>query len=317
MRLSQLIAPAHSEVIDAPDPVIDPTQILVAVKACGVCASELHPWQDGGYGFPTRFGHEPAGVVVQTGAAVTGFKPGDRVTGFFAPAFSELAVAEAWQLAPIPDGVPFELALGEPVACLVNALLRSRIEVGDRVALVGLGFMGLGLLSLVRLKGPRQIVAIDPRPEARAKALSLGADAAYAPSEVPGELFVTQFSEWNSPKGCEVVIEGSGTQAGLSLAEKLVRAHGVLSVMGWHQGGPRTVDLHLAGWKACDIVNAHMRRQSVKVETLRIGLDLIAAGKFSLGPLVTHTFPLDQVDRAYQAMKDKPEGFTKAVIEIK
>ncbi len=316
MRLSQLIAPGHSEVIDAPDPVIGPTQILVAVKACGVCASELHPWLDGSYGFPTRFGHEPAGVVVQTGAAVTGFNPGDRVTGFFAPAFSELAVAEAWQLALIPDGLPFQLALGEPVACLVNALLRSRIEVGDRVALVGLGFMGLGLLSLVRLKGPRQIVAIDPRPEARAKALQLGADVAYAPDEVPGELFVTQFSEWDSPKGCEVVIEGSGTQAGLSLAEKLVRAHGVLSVMGWHQGGLRTVDLHMAGWKACDIVNSHMRRQSVKVETLRIGLDLIAAGKFSLGPLVTHTFPLDQVDRAYQAMKDKPEGFTKAVIEI-
>ncbi len=314
MLISQLIAPQRSEVIELPDPEPTPGQILVEVKACGVCASELHPWQDGGWGLPSRLGHEPAGVVRAVGSGVSSVKPGDRVTGFFAPAYSNLALADEWQLARIPEGVPFELALGEPMACLVNALLRSRIQVGDRVALVGVGFMGLGLLMLTKLRGPRELIAIDPRPEARERALKLGADVAYAPDEVPSALLVTKFSEWESPKGCDVVVEGSGTQDGLTLASRMVRAHGTLSVMGWHQGGLREVDAEMWGWKAIDVVNSHMRRQADKVECLRIALDLVASGKFSLEPLVSHRFKLDQIDEAFGHLADKPRSFTKAVI---
>lgn len=314
MRVSQLIAPQRSEIIELPDPVPGPGEILVEVKACGVCASELHPWHDGTWGLPTRFGHEPAGVVRAVGSGVRKVAPGDRVTGFFAPAQSDLALAEEWQVEQIPAGVPFEQALGEPLACLVNALRRSRIEVGDRVALIGLGFMGLGLLSLIRLRGPREIIAIDPRPEARERALSLGADRALAPDEVPDDLLLTKFADWDGPTGCDVVVEGSGTQAGLTLAGRMVRAHGVLSAMGWHQGGPRSVDAEMWGWKAIDVVNAHMRRQADKVESLRIGLDLIAAGRFSLAPLVSHTFGLEHIDQAFQHMIEKPHGFVKAVI---
>jgi threonine dehydrogenase-like Zn-dependent dehydrogenase len=200
------------------------------------------------------------------------------------------------------------------MACLVNALLRSRIQVGDRVALVGVGFMGTGLLMLAKLQGPRELIAVDPRPEARARALKLGADAAYAPDEVPDSLLLTKFGEWDSPKGCDVVVEGSGTQAGLTLGGRMVRAHGTLSVMGWHQGGTRQVDAEMWGWKAIDVINAHMRRQADKVESLRIALDLVASGRFSLEPLVSHTFMLDQVDQAFQHLVDKPHGFTKAVI---
>lgn len=314
MRVSHLIAPQRSEIVERPDPVPGPGQLVIEVKACGVCASELHPWHDGTWGLPTRLGHEPAGVVRSVGPGVRAAAPGDRVTGFFAPAFGDLALAEEWQVAHIPEGVPFEHALGEPIACLVNALRRSRIEVGDRVALVGVGFMGLGLLSLVRLRGPREIIAIDPRPEARARALNLGADRALAPEEVGDDLLLTKFSDWDGPAGCDVVVEGSGTQAGLTLAGRMVRAHGVLSAMGWHQGEPRQVDAEMWGWKAIDVVNAHMRRQTDKLECLRIGLDLIAAGRFSIAPLVSHRFRLDEVDRAFRHMNHKPEDFTKAVI---
>ncbi len=314
MRVSHLIAPQRSEIVERPDPVPGPGQLVIEVKACGVCASELHPWHDGTWGLPTRLGHEPAGIVRAVGPGVSAAAPGDRVTGFFAPAYSNLALAEEWQVAHIPKGVPFEHALGEPVACLVNALRRSRIGVGDRVALVGVGFMGLGLLSLVRLRGPREIIAIDPRPEARARALSLGADRALAPEEVGDDLLLTKFSDWDGPTGCDVVVEGSGTQAGLTLAGRMVRAHGVLSAMGWHQGEPRQVDAEMWGWKAIDVVNAHMRRQTDKLECLRIGLDLIAAGRFSIAPLVSHRFGLDEVDRAFHHMTHKPEDFTKAVI---
>lgn len=314
MRITQLVEPQRSEVIELPDPKPGPGEVVVEVKACGVCTSELHPWRDGGWGLPTRFGHEPAGVVRSVGAGVRSVAPGDRVTGFFAPAFSELSLAREDQLAPIPEGVPFEHALGEPLSCLVNVLRRSRIQIGDRVALVGVGFMGLGLLGLIRLCGPREIVAIDPRPEARARALKLGADRALAPEEVGDDLVLTEFRYWDSPNGFDVVVEASGTQDGLTLGGKMVRAHGVYSVMGWHQGGPRQVDAEMWGWKAIDVVNAHQRRTALVAENLRIGLDLIRAGRYSLAPLVTHTFGLDQVDRAYGHMQTKPADFIKAVI---
>lgn len=317
MRVSRLVAPGRSELVEAPDPAPGPDEILIEVRACGVCASELHPWRDGDWGFPLRLGHEPAGIVRAIGAGVRSVAPGDRVTGFFAPAFSDLALAEEWQLAKIPDGVAFEQALGEPLACLVNALRRSRVAVGDRVAIVGVGFMGLGLLAMIRaLRGPREIIAVDPRPEARARALSLGADRVYAPEDLPDELLLLKFKDWDGPTGCDVVVEGSGTQDGLTLAGRMVRAQGVLSVMGWHQGGPRQVDAEMWGWKAIDVVNAHMRKQIDKVQCLRIGLDLIAVGRYSLAPLVTHTYGLDDVDRAFGHMLDKPKDFVKAVIRL-
>jgi threonine dehydrogenase-like Zn-dependent dehydrogenase len=75
-----------------------------------------------------------------------------------------------------------------------------------------------------------------------------------------------------------VVVEASGTQPGLDLAGKLVRAHGVLSILGYHQGGPRQVDVGMWNWKAIDVVNAHVRRRADLLESMRIGLELEAEG---------------------------------------
>ena len=316
MRYVQLTAPRTSELVETATPQPDRGEVLVAVKIFGVFASELHPWMDRRKSYPHRMGHEPAGVVAAVGPGVTRFKPGDRVTGLFTPSYADMAIAKEDSLLAIPDNLPFDLALGEPLACLVNAQRRTRIELADSVALIGLGFMGLGMLQLIKLRGPRKIVAIDVRNEARQKALELGADEAYHPREVPDEYFVDEWAQWESPNGVDVVIEGSGTQPGLTLAGRMVRAHGLLSILGFHQGGRRQVDVEMWNWKAIDVVNAHVRRHADLMDSMRMGLDLIAAGKFSFAPLVTHHFRLDQVDGAFTALLEKPAGFVKAVVEM-
>ena len=96
----------------------------------------------------------------------------------------------------------------------------------------------------------------------------------------------------------------------------MVRAHGILSILGFHQGGLRQVDVEMWNWKAIDVVNAHVRRHADLMDSMRMGLDLIAAGKFSFAPLVTHHFSLDQVDEAFTALLEKPVGFVKAVVEM-
>ena len=314
MRYSQLIAPRTSQVVEAPTPDPGPGEVLVRVQASGVCASELHPWADGRPSYPHRFGHEPMGVVAAVGPEVTRVREGDRVTGLFKAAYADLCLATEVDLLPVPDGVAEENALGEPLACLVNAQRRTPVELADRVALIGLGYMGLGMLQLLKLRGPSRIVAIDVREDARAAAKSLGADEVYHPSQLPPEYVLTSYSDWQSDRGFDVVVEGSGTQPGLTLAGEMVRAHGVLSILGYHQGGPRQVDVGMWNWKAIDVVNAHVRRHADLIESMRIGLALAASGLIDLGALVTHRYPLDEVDRAYRDLQEKPPGFIKAVI---
>jgi threonine dehydrogenase-like Zn-dependent dehydrogenase len=314
MRYSQFIAPRTSEVVEAPTPEPGYGEVVLDVKVCGVCASELHGWMDPQPNYPARRGHEPAGVVRAVGAGVTRFRVGDRVTGLCAPSFGDVAVAREADLLPIPDGVAFEHALGEPLACLVNAGRRTAVELADQVALIGLGFMGLGMLQLLRLRGPRHIIAIDPRPDARGVALELGAHEAYHPDDVPASYLLTNWGDWQKPVGVDVAIDASGTQAGLTLAGKMVRAHGILSILGFHQGGTRAVDVEMWNWKAIDVVNAHVRRHADLLESMRIGLHLIESGQFSFAPLISHRFGLDDVDGAFTALAEKPAGFLKAVI---
>lgn len=315
MRYSQLVASQKSVVLEEPVPEPGVGEVLIRINTCGVCASEFHPWQDGTLTYAERLGHEPVGVVEAVGPGVNRVAPGDRVAGLFEMAFSEYCVASEDIIIRVPDSVPDESALGEPLACLVNAQRRTPIQLGDRVALIGLGYMGLGLLQLMRLRGPSRIVAIDIREEARERARELGADEVYHPSDIPDDYFLTRFQDWNSPRGLDVVVEASGTQPGLTLAGKLVRAHGVLSILGFHQGGGRDVDVEMWNWKAIDVVNAHVRRREDLLESMRIGLALEEKGLIDIGGLVTHRFGLDEVDQAYTALRDKPPGFVKAVVK--
>jgi threonine dehydrogenase-like Zn-dependent dehydrogenase len=118
--------------------------------------------------------------------------------------------------------------------------------------------MGLGFLQLLKLRGPGRIVAIDVRAEAREKARELGTGETYHPDELPDACRLTRVADWEIERGFDVVIEASGTQPGLTLAGELVRGHGVLSILGYHQGGDRQVDMQLWNWKAIDVVNAHV-----------------------------------------------------------
>src|SRR3712207_5313340 len=218
MRYSQMIAPRTSEVAESETTAPGPGEVLVQIQACGVCASELHPWADGQPSYPHRFGHEPVGVVAGVGQGVTQFQKGDRVTGLFKNAFADLCLADSDVLLPVPENVADEAALGEPIACLVNAQRRTPVDLADKVAVIGLGFMGLGMLQLLKLRGPSRIVAIDIREDARAVAKELGADEVYHPAELPENARLTAFRDWQSDRGFDVVVEASGTQPALTLA---------------------------------------------------------------------------------------------------
>jgi threonine dehydrogenase-like Zn-dependent dehydrogenase len=306
-RIARLVRPGHFDVVrqSLERPAVG--QVAVRILSCGVCASELHAVQDALESYPAFIGHEPVGVVESVGAGVEGLTEGMRVTGGFGPAFAERVIADSRHVVVVPDGVSTDDAIGEPLGCVVEGRRRTRVDAGDRVGLVGAGYMGLLMLQLVRMSGSTDAVVIDPRADARSTALEFGATEALEPDEIP----------WTDAENTfDVAIEASGTQAGLDLATRLVREHGILSILGYHQGARRSVDVQTWNWKAIDVVNAHVRRRDLLNDGIRRGLELVRMGRLRTGTLVTHRFGLDGVGEAFQALATKPDGFIKAVVDI-
>jgi L-iditol 2-dehydrogenase len=319
MRISQVVAPRTSEVIEASDPVPGDGQVLVEVVASGVCTSDLTPWRNGPAsrdGQPIRLGHEIVGRVVACGRAARQWAPGELVTGLGGQGFASMAVLNAAHILPVPAGIEPAHALGEPVADLAEALWRTPAGPGARVAVVGLGFMGLGLLQLARDRAPGLLIGVDPVPAARQRALELGADLVFAPDDIPagygGDIGSDQEGR-SRDRRPDIVLEATGVTSGLATAGTLVRPFGTLCIVGYHHTGDAMLDMRL-WYKAVTVVNGFCPDRTRLMRAMSDALDLIARRRFSYAPLVTHRFGLDQVDQAYELMDARADGFVKAVL---
>jgi threonine dehydrogenase-like Zn-dependent dehydrogenase len=113
---------------------------------------------------------------------------------------------------------------------------------------------------------------------------------------------------------CDRVIEAVGKQGPLDLAAELTRERGRLIVAGYHQDGPRQVNMQLWNWRGFDVVNAHERNPNVYIEGMRDAVNAIASGHLDPRPLYTHTYPLNRLDEALNATRDRPDGFLKALV---
>ena len=304
-QIARLVAPRRFELAshNVGDP--PPGTVRVKVVACGVCASELHAVEETLESYPITMGHEPVGIIEAVGDGVQGFAVGMRVTGGFGPSFAEQVIADQAHVVVVPDELRTEDAIGEPLGCVVEGRRRTPVTAGDRIALVGAGYMGLLMLQVLGVTGAGHIVMIDPREEARTAGLSFGATEAIDPAEA---------SSSDREEGFDVVFEATGTQAGLDLSTALVREHGVLSILGYHQGEPRSVDMQTWNWKAIDVINAHVRRRDYLNEAIRRGLELTRLGRIQPGKLVTHRFGLDSVGDAFEALASKPNGYIKSIV---
>jgi threonine dehydrogenase-like Zn-dependent dehydrogenase len=282
-----------------------PGELVLEVVHNGVCASDLAGWAAGPDGSTVHFGHEPIGTVAACGPGVA-IPEGTWVTGRVTETYTRYAVADARDVVSLPPDLDPRVALGEPVGCVVDGLDRTPVRIGDRVVVIGAGFMGRIAVQLLVHAWAAHVTVVEPRDEARAAALGDGADAGHHPDD--GDLAGLEHR-------ADVVVEATGTQAGLDLATSLVREHGVLSVLGYHQSA-RTIDMQAWNWKSLTVVNAHVRDRDRLRDSIRRGLDLVVSDRLDLARLITHRFPFDDVDAAFRALRDKPPGFVKAIIDI-
>ena len=168
------------------------------------------------------------------------------------------------------------------------------------MVLLGTGFLGTLLLQLLRRQKPGRVIAVSRRRMDPALAERLGVEVLTYDDQIPG--------------GADVVIEATGKQGPLDLATNLVRVRGRLIVAGYHQDGPRTVNMQLWNWNGIDVINAHERDPAIYRSGMEEGVRLLAAGELDLEPLITHTFPLADINQAFRMMEERPEGFLKSVV---
>ncbi|MEV0717959.1 zinc-binding dehydrogenase [Asanoa sp. NPDC050611] len=313
MRRAVLTGPGRFEIFDVALPVVARDEVLVRVAACGVCSSELPAFAGDAGEYPRSIGHEVSGTVVEVGLEVTGLSPGDPVGCWVTShGFAEfVAVKGAWCFPA--GGVPLDEALAEPLANAVNAVEETDVRLGDDVVLIGAGFMGNLVQSLVALRGPRQLIVADTRPDALARAAELGATRVV---DVRAESLAEVVAAATGGRGADVTFEATGAQGALDVVGETTRMSGKVVLVGFHQGEARRINLAHWNWMAFGIVNAHYRDVDTIMRGMAVGMRLLTAGRLSLAPLVSHRFPLDRINEAFETARAKPEKFVKAVVTM-
>jgi threonine dehydrogenase-like Zn-dependent dehydrogenase len=292
-----------------------PQQVLVRLEGSGVCASNLTPWAGPDWmRFPTEpgaLGHEGWGVVEALGEAVEGLSVGDRVAALSYHAYAEYDLAEADAVVRLPDSLADAPFPGEPLGCAMNIFRRSGIEAGQTVAIVGIGFLGAILTRLASGAGAR-VIAVSRRPFSLDLARRMGAAECIAMED--HQAIIGQVKELTGGDFCERVIEAVGKQWPLDLAGELTRERGRLIVAGYHQDGPRQVNMWLWNWRGLDVINAHERDPAVYMQGIREAVAAVAGGRLDPTPLYTHRYPLERLGEALDATRDRPDGFLKALV---
>ena len=315
MRAAVLAAPGEIRLTEVDMPEPGEGELRIRLEGCGVCASNLEPWAGLPWlsypGEPGGLGHEGWGTVDALGAGVEEFAGGDRVAALSYRSFAEYDIARADMAVKLPpelDGQPFP---GEPLGCAFNAFRRSDIRAGQTVAIVGVGFIGAVLTKLARDAGAR-VIAISRRQESLDLARRYGAAETIAMDD--HWAIIERVKELTGDALCERVIECVGKQWPLDLAGELVGFGGKLIVAGYHQDGPRQVNMQAWNWKGIDVINAHERDPAVQMQGIREAVEAVASGRLDPAPLYTGRYSLEQLGKALDATRDKPGGFVKALV---
>jgi threonine dehydrogenase-like Zn-dependent dehydrogenase len=328
MKTAFIVAPRKFEIREVPMPKITEDEMLVKIEACGVCSSDMPAYTDllsdemkNRMPFPRRAGHEPAGTVVEVGKNVKGFKVGDRITGYFADGcYAEYVTCDPADrsarghgsiIEKIPDGVPFEYALGEPLMSLVSIARTANPELGDYVFQVGCGFMGLGIIAGVAHSKLREYIVADLDDNRLSLAVELGATRTLNAGRVD---VAAEVMKMTGGRGVDVAIEVVGHPAGLKIVGEVIKNNRArIIAVGWHQ----TPDVYeLFNWIKSPIIYSP---QGIGMSTdyqseLRRAMWALQKGIYPMSKLVTHRYKLEDISRAFEDNLKRTSGYIKGVI---
>ena len=344
MRTVELVAKRTLEMVERPEPrPPGPGEVTVQLKAVGLCGSDLHWFQDGFIGhtnakYPMVLGHEPVGEVVEMGAGVTTHIIGDRVAiepsivcgkceycrngrpnncvdGIFmggtqAPGFfREFANVPARNAEHFPASLDYITAsLIEPTAVVVHIFEVARMRIGDTVAVIGAGPIGLICASFAKLAGASQVYIMDRVPHRLRIARQI--DPAFITVQSPQEDLLQTVMDGTRGRGVDLAIDAAGSFETIHAALHIARPCGRFVLVGIPSERVFYVDLHTAMSKELEI-------QTVKRSNHRghEAIELLAAGKIP-DTLITHRMELAHTAEGFDMVSGYKDGVGKLVVEI-
>lgn len=330
------------DIVDMPTPEVGESDLLVQVKACGICGSDIHGW-DGSSGRrlpPLVMGHEAAGIVAQVGAGVSDFAVGDRVTfdstvscGQCAfcrqgsinlcdnrqvlgvaceefrrhGAFAEYVVVPQNISYKLPEDLPFEhAALIEAVSIAVHAANRTPVELGDTAVVVGSGMIGLLVAQAIRLAGCSRVIAVDLEDSKLEIARSLGADVGLNPKSCD---VVAEVQKLTHGRGADVSLEVVGATPTVKMAIECTRKGGAITLVG-----------NLAPNVELPLQAVVTRELSVYGSCASNGeypqcIEYLRRGDIQVAPLITAQANLDEGPSWFARLYEGEPGAMKVVLQ--
>ncbi|HLK86468.1 MAG TPA: alcohol dehydrogenase catalytic domain-containing protein [Candidatus Binataceae bacterium] len=338
MRACVYRAPgAPLELAELPDPIAGPGELVIRVKACGICGSDLHA-AGRNFRMPagTVMGHEFSGVIETIGEGVEGFERGEPVVamscvgcggcdrcrageaqrcrevklvgfGEVAGAYAELMKTRPASVFKMPAGMSFkQAATVEPLVVGLHGLHRADLKAGESCVVMGAGPIGLTTMLWARFAGARAIVVSEPNEHRRRLALKMGADAAVDPRmhNPSGRV------EALTGAGPQVIFECVGAPGAIAEATAYAQPGGRIAIVGVCTEEDAFPPL-IAMRKELDL------RFSLGMERAEIEMALaaLAAGRIATAPMITHTMPLDALPRAFASLQ-LPTNQCKVMVEF-
>jgi L-iditol 2-dehydrogenase len=314
--------------IEMRDRELEPAKdkILVKTHLAGICGTDknfyegIFPKTEGldtetrkDLSKPFFFGHEGGGEVVAAGERVTRFQAGDKVIAFgWVDTFAGYFLAGENDLEPVPEGMDMDLAcLGEPIGCAVYSGLQSRVQLGDTVAIFGMGFAGQIMAQVVKKKGAFKVIAVDVVDDKLKIARQLGADITLnAGKENPVEAIL----DLTGGSGVDVAVEMAGTQEAVNQCTASVRHNGSLVFYSWIT---QDVTLNISRWhnNSLNIINTGLVHHSMEERRLWTpsALRPVIQNQINIKPLITHRFPMEQIVDAFEAARTDPTAIKVVV----
>ena len=329
--MQQLICTATDQIklCDVPVPTVGAGELLIQMRLCGICGTDLMKIHDDSIGKPAQIGHEVVGNVAQVGKGVTNFQVGQRVAlthhvpnyashfsrrgsqsmdpqyqrttldpGGFAEYVRLSALHVEQSVVTIPDHIPDERAVFvEPLCCVLRSLDRVQITAGDTVAVVGVGAVGMLFLPLLRDRSTT-VFALDVRQERLDLAQHWGATAGLM-SNLPLEEVNTQIKQASQQRGADLVILTVLNRATLTLAMATVRPGGTILLFGVKPDTELLVDM----WQLWRYEINFVTSYAATPDSVPKAIAILSRPEYKLETLISHRFPLTNAEPGFTLMR--------------
>jgi (R,R)-butanediol dehydrogenase / meso-butanediol dehydrogenase / diacetyl reductase len=340
-RAARVTGERQIEMTTAPVPTAEPGGVVVRIRYCGVCGTDVHGYEQPGMLPPAVFGHEWTGTVAEVGDGVESVAVGDRVVVAVGPACgrcsmcrsghpdhcdtafleangatpdapdhggfaTHLAVSDRRVLRLVDEVTDEQAALIEPTAVTLHAVRRTQVPLGATVVVQGAGPIGLLTAQHARRAGAGRVLVVEPVEVRQEAARGLGFDEVFA----PGEAFTTALQEATERRGADVLLECTGVARLLQPSAELVRRGGTLSLVGY----PTDLsEVSYSDWVARELrVVASL---AYLHEDFVGAMDAIARGQVDVAPLITGTFGLDELPDVLTELGSGHTSHAKVLID--